>query len=242
MDNYEINLKAEELRRLWGVDSYCPLDITTMAMKHVKNLTIVWFPMAKEISGCCAKTDKDNLICINSEHSKGRQNFTMAHELYHLYFDDSKNSFVSKINSDDENEKIADKFASYLLIPTCALKEYIKENKIIRWKMSDVIECEQYFQISHLAMLCKLRRENIITPQEFRKYKYNVKKQAKSLGFDTCLYESTREYYSLGRIIPLSKLAYDENRITGGKYDEILLNVYRGDIVYNINEEEDVLE
>ena len=47
---------------------------------------------------------------------------------YTIYFDNSKNSFVSKINSDDENEKIADKFASYLLIPTCALDEYIKKN------------------------------------------------------------------------------------------------------------------
>ena len=121
------------------------------------------------------------------------------------------------------------------------LRQYEKNN-IIHWKMSDVIECEQYFQISHLAMLCKLRRENIITSSKFKNYKYNIKKEARKLGFDTSLYESTTEYYSLGKIIPLSELAYNENRITGGKYNEILLNVYRGDIVYNLNEEEDILE
>ncbi|MBE6494333.1 MAG: ImmA/IrrE family metallo-endopeptidase [Methanosphaera stadtmanae] len=241
MNNYEINLKAEELRREWGIDNFCPLEITSMAMKNIDNLTIVWFPMDEDLSGCCVKTEKDKIICINSKHSKGRQNFTIAHELYHLFYDKTKDSFICNINPKDENEKIADQFASYLLVPTCALKEYIKKNNIDQWKMSDIIKCEQYFQISHTAMLCKLRREKFITHKEFLKFKQGVKKHATNLGFDTSLYENTKKYYSIGKIIPLSKLAYDENRITGGLYDEILLNVYREDLVYNLDEEEDIL-
>ena len=239
MDDYEINLKAEELRRTWGVDNYCPIDILSMAMKNIDNLTIVWFPIANEISGCCTKTDKDNIIILNSNHSKGRQNFTIAHELYHLLYDNNRTSFICNINSDDVNEKIADKFASYLLIPTCALKEYAKKYNIITWKLKDIIKCEQYFQISHMTMLCKLRREKLISYDKFIEYKDHVTKKARILGYDTSLYEKTRKYYSLGKIIPLSKLAYDNNKITGGKYDEILLNVFRGDIVYNLDEEEE---
>ena len=242
MNNYDINLKSEQLRRIWGVDNYCPLDILSMSMKNMDNLTIIWFPMTVEVSGCSAKTKNDYIICINSEHSKGRQNFTIAHELYHLLYDENKDSFVSKLNSNDENEKIADKFASYLLIPTCALSEFSKNNNIKQWSLEDIIKCEQYFMISHTAMLYKLKSENLITSAEFSKYNNHVIKEARNLGYDTSLYEHTRKYYSLGKIIPLSKLAYDENRITGGKYDEILLNVFRGDLVYNLVEEEDIID
>lgn len=34
-------------------------------------------------------------------------------------------------------------------------------------------------------------------------------------------------------------MAYDNNMITGGKYDEILLNIFRGDMVYNTLKEDD---
>lgn len=46
-------------------------------------------------------------MAINSDMSVGRQRFSMVHELYHLYFDDSTVNAVSPIiiGSGDENEK-----------------------------------------------------------------------------------------------------------------------------------------
>lgn len=237
-----INQKAESLRRTWGVDNFSPLDIVSMAMENIDNLTILWFPMEDELSGCCTRFDESKIICINSKHSKGRQNFTIAHELYHLIYEDGKNSFVCNINSDEESEKNADKFASYMLVPSVALYEFMDKNNVSDWELEDVIKCEQYFQISHTAMLCKLRYEGFIEYKTFSKFKNGVKKQALNLGYDIKLYEGTDEYYCLGEIIPLSKLAYEKNKITGGKYDEILLNVFRGDIVYNLTEEEDIVD
>lgn len=64
-------------------------------------------------------------------------------------------------------------------------------------------------------------------------FKSGVKSAAWNLGYDLSLYEPTNENYALGKIIPLSGMAYDNNMITGGKYDEILLNIFRGDMVYN---------
>ena len=239
MINSEIIFKAESLRRLWGIDNIAPLNILASTMENINNLTILWFPMLEEISGCCAKTKKDKIICINSKHTKGNQNFTIAHELYHLIYEDDKNSFVCNFNSNDESEKNADKFAESLLIPKIALYEFIDKNHIVNWQMKDIIKCEQYFQISHKAMLCKLRRENLITYNEFVAFKQSVKKNALNLGYGLELYEHTKPYYSIGEIIPLSKKAYDENMITGGKLDEILLDAFREDLVYNTIEEED---
>jgi len=135
----------------------------------------------------------------------------------------------------------ANKFAELLLLPTIALYEYKESNNISNWSLSDIIKCEQYFQISHRAMLCKLRREDMITYDDYLRYKSGVKSAALDLGYDLSLYESTKEYYSLGKIIPLSKLAYDNKKISGGKLDEILLNIFREDMVYNTLEEDDTV-
>lgn len=190
--------------------------------------------MIDELSGCCSKTEDDNI-----KHSKGRQNFTLAHELYHLLYEDTKNSFVCNVNSKDESEKNADKFAECLLIPKIALYEFIKRNNIDHWTLNDIIKCEQYFQISHTAMLCKLRREQEISYDDYCRYKTGVKSAAWNLGYDLSLYEPANENYALGKIIPLSGMAYENNMITGGKYDEILLNIFRSDMVYNTITEDD---
>lgn len=239
MVSSDILFKAETLRRSWGIDNASPINILASVLENVDNVTILWFPMIDEVSGCCSKSANDKVICINSKHSKGRQNFTLAHELYHLLYDDDKDSFICNFNSNDEIEKNADKFASSLLIPNVALFDFIKKHDIDKWQLDDVIKCEQYFQISHTAMLCKLRRENLISYDEFRLFRNHVKSHAWNLGFDLDLYESTREYYSLGNIIPLSKKLYDERIITGGKLDEILLDVFREDMVYNTPVEDD---
>ena len=134
--------------------------------------------MLDELSGGCNKTKDDNIICINSKHSKERQNFTLAHELYHLLYEDTKNSFVCNVNSSYESEKNANKIAECLLIPKIALYEFIKINRIDEWSLSNIIKCEQYFQISHTAMLCKLRREGLISYDEYLQYKSGAKSSA----------------------------------------------------------------
>lgn len=239
MISSDIIFKVEKLRRSWSIDNASPLNILGAVLENIGDLTILWFPMLDEVSGCCAKSDTDKVICINSKHSKGRQNFTIAHELHHLLFEKDRASFICSFNSNDESEKNADKFAESLLIPNIALDEFITKHGIEKWDLSDVIKCEQYFQISHIAMLCKLRRENMITYRDFKSFKSNVKRNAWQLGYDLSLYESTRDYYALGEIIPLSKRIHDEGMITGGKFDEILLDVFREDMVYNIITEDE---
>ena len=241
MINSEIIFKAESLRRSWDIDNVSPLNILQCVLENVDDLTILWFPMIEEVSGCCSKTGDDKIICLNSKHSKGRQNFTLAHELYHLLFEDEVDSFICNVNSDSESEKNANDFASSLLIPNIALNEFMNRNEIDKWQLKDIVKCEQYFQISHIAMLCKLRREKLISYDKFLSFKPNVKRSAWNLGYDLSLYEPTKEHYSLGKIIQLSNMAYDNGKITGGKYDEILLNIFRSDMVYNTLQEDDMI-
>ena len=80
------------------------------------DLTLVFYPFKEDISGICIRTA--NLIAINSKSTLGRQAFSIAHELYHYFYDGDKTT-ISYI--DDYNctkvEKEANTFASYLLMP-----------------------------------------------------------------------------------------------------------------------------
>ena len=48
--------------------------------------------------------------------------------------------------------------------------------------------------------------------------------------------EKSRQYFSLGAFISLTEKAFLKNKISAGKKDELLLDMYRSDIVYNLNE------
>ena len=230
---------ALQLRRRWGIDNYAPIDIFSLASEKIDNLTLLWLEMDGIISGCCLKSEEDYLIIINSNHSKGRQNFTLAHELYHLNFDDANSSFC-QINSKDANETKANKFASYFLMPKCALEDYYFRNNIKEWTLKDMVKCEHLFQISHKAMLTRLHEENYLDDEEFESFSsptFSIKNYAANLGFDTSLYEKSpddKKNFVLGNLIPLAESLYEKEEISKGLRNEIFLKNFRADLVYNI--------
>ena len=230
---------ALKLRREWGIDPYAPVDIYSLVLEKIENLTLQWLEMDGIISGCCLKSDDDVLILINSDHSKGRQNFTLAHELYHLKFDESPESIVCKVNSKDEIEEKANKFASYFLMPTFALDDYCHRNNIDEWTLKDMVKCEQLFQISHKALLNRLHEQEYLDDESFGNFcdpTFSIRQYAANLGFDTSLYEKSpesRKNFLLGNLIPLTEKLYKKDEIPKRLRDEIFLKNYRADLVYN---------
>ena len=184
-----------------------------------------------------SKISSDMLIGINSNMSIGRQNFTLAHELYHLLYEENKNNFViCDYSSESESEIEANIFASYLLIPYEGLKRYAKYMNISKWSLDDVIAAEQYYQISHMALLFRLVEQNFITEEESLEFQ-NVKisHEARIRGFNDDLYYPSpedRKYFSLGNYVKSVGKAYSSNKISVGKKDELLLDGFRGDLTF----------
>ena len=184
-----------------------------------------------------SKISSDMLIGINSNMSIGRQNFTLAHELYHLLYEENKNNFViCDYSSESESEIEANIFASYLLIPYEGLKRYAKNRNISKWTLDDVIAAEQYYQISHMALLFRLVEQNFITEEESEEFQ-NVKisHEARIRGFNDDLYYPSpedRKYFSLGNYVKSVGKAYSSNKISVGKKDELLLDGFRGDLTF----------
>ena len=112
----KITLVAEDLARKFRSDNdYSmsePIIVKTLLTK-LRILTM-YRPLSDNAYGLSTRsTDKeDKFILVNSESSKGRQHFTIAHELYHLYLDENPHPHVCiRDGKKDRTEVLADAFA-----------------------------------------------------------------------------------------------------------------------------------
>ena len=236
MDRIDLSNKAYRVRKLLGADGQSPVDLFKL-VQGIEDLTLVFYPLGKNISGVCYKGASSRVIAVNSRMSLGRQRFSLAHELYHLYFDEAKESQVSRmaIGVGDANEKCADQFASYLLMPPAALSESLDGIKSDRPGVEDVIRLEQYYGLSHKAMLYRLVSDGILTAQDAGAIETGVMGLAARLGYDTSLYRPApeeKERMVLGRYLALSEKLLADECISRGKYEELLLDAFRDDIVF----------
>lgn len=240
----ELNSLALRTRRMWNEDGYSPIDIFTIVNGWKdKKITIVRYPMSSRISGMCTKENEDIVICINSITSYGRQRFTLAHELYHVLYEEDMQRVICDMSMNEdksESEREADQFASYLLMPYDALLEY--EHDKSKWNLEKVIDAEQFFQVSHQAMLHRLVCDNLLGNDIADEYKtITVSTVAAKLGYGKELYfptDKNKQYFTTGEYIRKVEKMAEKDLISEGKREELLLEAYRADIVYNFDEEE----
>jgi Zn-dependent peptidase ImmA (M78 family) len=239
MDKLDLWKKAANLRKQLGEDATSPIDVFSLA-HSIERLSMVFYPMGDHLSGMCIKSDNNAVIAINSSMSVGRQRFSMAHELFHLYYDDAQLTAIcaKKIGTGKDKENQADQFASYLLMPPDALTTMIKrvkKNETDRLSVKDVVRLEQHFGVSRQAILFRLIEENEITQQEAGPMKQGVIWSAVSLGYDDTLYKplpTEKQYMTYGFYIQQADEAFGKGLISSGKYEELLLSAYRSDLVY----------
>jgi Zn-dependent peptidase ImmA (M78 family) len=242
MDKIIIQRKATQVREKFGVDHHSPIDLFSLVNSD-PNLTLVLYPFPDSISGMCIKSA--NLIAINMNSTKGRQIFSLAHELYHYYFDDEDAS-VSYFSSMETYQKEVDAnhFASYLLMPDASFSHMLDKltNKgQEKVSLLTVIKLEQYFKVSRSAVLTRLLSEKVITQDEELLYKTNVLKTAKQYGFDISLYtkQDTNQPKTYGAYLKLALTLKDRGIISEGKYESYLIEAYRSDIVFDENGDSD---
>lgn len=238
INKMELSSKASSIRKRLGEDEASPVDIFTLA-QGIEALTLVFYPLGKNISGACFRSEFSSLIAINSDMSMGRQRYSLAHELYHFYFDEERTSTVcsSKIGSGSENEKKADQFASYFLMPPTALYEAVQKYKGADGALSvrEVIRLEQHFGMSHQAMLIRLQEEGGLTSAEITAMQSGIIALAARLGFDVSLYKPSPEDKRMqvfGHYICQAEQLLQADKISNGKYEELLLDAFRDDIVF----------
>lgn len=243
IDKLELNTKAQELRERLGEDANSPVDIFSL-VKQIDKLTLVFYPLGDNISGMCVRDSEIRLIAINSMMSYGRQRFSLAHELYHLFYDRGNGFNVCSKDVDPKNdvEKCADQFASYFIAPYKSLRDSVRrvagDGPVTR---EHVIELEQIYGMSHLAMFWRLVSEGYLKADTVEEYSSGVILAARFMGYDDKLYTPLPEKYrkkTYGYYLKQVEELRRRDLVSPGKIDELLLDAFRSDIAYGSDEDD----
>jgi Zn-dependent peptidase ImmA (M78 family) len=128
-------------------------------------------------------------IVVNSDMTYGRQVFTLAHELGHVYFHSGlENGGISFPNERNGRERFADAFAAEFLVPTDALHKLVDEWDVWERDFSDplaVIHLQRQFGVSYAAMLYRLKQTRLITQATLeRLQRYSPSRLAEAMGYE----------------------------------------------------------
>ncbi len=223
----EAELLAAKFRCTCGLNLTEPINVKTLIRKL--GITAVYMPLSEKSYGvgCKSSTDK-KFILVNSNSTRGRQHFTIAHELYHLYFEERPVPHMCGQTISAE-EKNANRFASALLMPREGLLSMIspKEAAGHEIKLATVLRMEQYFGVSRNTLMIRLKDIGVINQHQLDKLEaIAVKDSALEYGYDLSLYEKGNEGLVIGDFGEKARLLFEDGKISEGHYNE-LLNMIR---------------
>lgn len=120
---------------------------------------IVKFPSNDtDLSGFCINKSGNKCIYINTNITKGRQNFSLWHEYYHLITEEGIGVSYKDGEKYSKSEYKAHLFASLFLMPEMQVKNYLDSHGITipYIKNEQLIEMSNYFNVSFSAMLHRI--------------------------------------------------------------------------------------
>ena len=230
MTSFELNrfeLLALKFRKENCLGDATPLDFRLLLV-NLKILT-VFRPLSVNFSGMCLVTPekKNGFILINSNQTLGRQRFTIAHELYHIYYDENFTPHRCSPGSEERNynEIAADAFASALLMPAMGLTEMIIQlNNKKRIDIPTLLKLGQHYSVSHTSLLVRLKELSYITnTQKEEFWNCRIKEEALRQGYDDSLYTCPHnEGLIIGDYTTLATELFDKEIISEGHYIELL--------------------
>ena len=191
------------------------------------NILTLFKPLSENFSGAAIKAGKEKFILINCNHSVGRQNFTIGHELYHLFIQDNFKPhmcFTEIFNKNNETEYMADLFSATLLMPESGILELIPDEETGLNKISKgtILKAEQVFSVSHLAMLFRLKELGLVNSGFIEINKSDITVIARRYGFDTSLYQPAHRELLIGDYGVIANKLFETGKISESHFTELM--------------------
>lgn len=220
--------EAREFKKRLGLSYDSPLDVENVLLDL--NVLTVFKPMSPQFSGMALKVDDSKFILVNSNHSLGRQNFTICHELYHLFIQEDFSSMICQVGDFKKTNPVefkADYFAAQLLMPRFGIIDLIPTSELRENQISEhtLLTIESHFNCSRKALLHVLKLSKFITKSYFDKFLVDIKKGARNYGFDTDLYSPSGESKVIGNYATLARAAYNKEQISYTKLVNFMLEI-----------------
>lgn len=181
----------------------------------------------KNLSGFYIKKDKYPFIFVNTNHSLGRQNFSLWHEVYHHYMNHQNG--ISDFGSNLLEEREAEIFAGCVLLPDTEVQKWMnQQDDIMRpevlAKMSD------YYNMSFNGVMVRTMQLNPISKEKYNALKLlsNVENAAElyALYIDnnlaTDILKPTYDIQISSNIMIVLEKNYNDNLVSATKINEII--------------------
>lgn len=207
--------------------------INAKTVLRVLGVITLYRPLSDSLYGLSVKSSDNRFrfILVNSNTTRGRQHFTIAHELYHLYYDANPHSHFCQEGNLDESERAANMFARAFLMPKAGILKSIPTGELLSGNISltTVLNLETLYGVSHIAMLIRLKELKLITNAVFDQYQsISVIKEATLRGLDINLYKSGNEGLILGDFGAKARELFEKDLISEGHYVELLNKIGYG--------------
>ena len=221
--DFEAELLAVRFRKMINLPQDAPFIVKSV-LEQLHIIT-VYRPLSENSYGFSIKAGEDQrFILVSSETTVGRQHFTIAHELYHLYFDENPRPHMCRVNGKTPEEQSADLFATHLLLPSVGLLSMLPEDYPANKKIDalTLVKMEQRFGVSHQALVYRLRRLGVIKEEELSSFlEVPFRDIAKKRGMDTSIYDKGNEGVVIGDYYSLATDLFEKGLISEGHYIEL---------------------
>ena len=189
-------------------------------------------PLKDEISGMAIKIQHEGdpqahrFMLVNTNDIYCKQRFTACHEFYHLIYQQNFSKSVDdfKYSSKEREEKNANSFASFLLLPEAGLKMLapVEEQRKDRITLGTILKLEQHFRCSRATLLYRLKELGWISEDIVQSFIENVKRSAAEYGYNTSLYEPTGVTEISGDYNIKARRLFDKGLISRSKYVSLI--------------------
>lgn len=225
-----IRQQAAKLRKEQGYYETDAIDLHVLLRRN--EILTVFKKLNPNFSGMTIKVENKFFVLINSDHSVGRQNFTICHELYHIFIEKDFESHLCKTGEFNKrllNEYKADLFASFFLLPEEGLMKNIPEDQLSvdSIKLDTILYIENLYQVSRSALLRRLKELKLISNPFYQSLNFSIRKNALRFGYPTTLYEAGNDGLIIGDYGMKASKLFDEEKISQSTYAELmeLINV-----------------
>lgn len=223
-----IEKNATDFRVQNGLSPFDSINLKRLLLKL--NVSSYFKPLSETFSGMALKSEGDRFILINTSQSVGRQNFTICHELYHLFiqkeFSAETTYKVGQFDKQDLNEFKADLFASYLLLPKDGILSLIPDQELgTQLSLDTIVKLEQYFQVSRTSMLYRLKNLKLISSSLYDEYSSGISRSARRRGYPTSLYNPSYQTEFISNYGDLANKLVENRAISEGDYFNLMMDI-----------------
>lgn len=221
----ECKEKASQFRKNFGFGPDDPIHLRSFLLKQ--NVISLFKPLSDGFAGMAMIVGGRRFMMVNQNHTMGKQHFTIAHELYHLFVQEN---FTARkcitglfLKQTDVEEKKADLFAANLLLPDIGVSSLVpKEERLGSVSEQTIFKIQQVYSVSVKATIFRLKELGFVDDSYFDAYKSGSTQKIRNLGFDTRLMFPGNQDLALGDYAVLAKELFEAGRISESLYFDYL--------------------